>query len=194
MEKDLAIKGIVRQWMTRIMAKHDLSPEAWAKKAGVAATTVTSFVNEKRDFIPSLSTLSKLAFAVGEELQLGEYQVERKKIASIPLVTFDKEGRMNTKPATQGIPSTIEDGNAFAVMVETTTMAPAGILPGDLLVCKPPKNIKAGAVVVAVTEDGTSAYHYYPPALIPTDPGSSRLEITDAKIVGVATELIRQLT
>jgi hypothetical protein len=55
----------IRDWMKRVMKEKDLSPAAWARISGVAASTVQKAIKEDYQFVTSTRTLTRLASAVG---------------------------------------------------------------------------------------------------------------------------------
>lgn len=61
--KDAA--AAIREWMLSILSEKDWTPAAWARRAGVAATTVQRAVKPTYEFTTSSKTLAKLASAAG---------------------------------------------------------------------------------------------------------------------------------
>lgn len=55
----------IREWLKKGMAESGLSAAAWAKKAGIAASTIQRAVKDDYEFITSSRTLAKLADAIG---------------------------------------------------------------------------------------------------------------------------------
>lgn len=55
----------IRDWMKRVMTEHDLTPAAWARKAGLAPSTIQRAIKENYQFVTSTRTISRLAQAVG---------------------------------------------------------------------------------------------------------------------------------
>lgn len=55
----------IRAWMRRVMAEKELTPAAWARRAGVAPSTIQRAIKEDYAFITSSRTLAKLAGAAG---------------------------------------------------------------------------------------------------------------------------------
>lgn len=55
----------IRDWLNQVIAEKGLSAAAWAKKAGVAASTVQRAIKPSYEFVTSSRTLAKLAEAAG---------------------------------------------------------------------------------------------------------------------------------
>jgi hypothetical protein len=56
---------IIVAWMSDVIARTGLSPEAWARAAGVASTTITWAMKPDYKFVTKQQTLEALADAVG---------------------------------------------------------------------------------------------------------------------------------
>jgi len=178
--------------MKETMETHDLSAEAWASKADIAPTTITQFVNGKRKFIPSMSTLTRLAEATGQSVRFGVHTFDRISVAKVKVLKFNFRGQVMNVEYKQ-VSTSIVDDDAFGVQVDTLTMSQAGIFPGDIIVCLPPEQAVVGNTILAVTDKGVSPFRYYPPTLLPASDGEVSINSTDANIIGVAKELIRVL-
>jgi hypothetical protein len=66
-DENAQLAAEIRAWMRRVMQKCDITPTEWAKKAGVARTTVARPLKEGYEFVTSSRTLSKLAAAVDSD-------------------------------------------------------------------------------------------------------------------------------
>jgi len=55
----------IRDWLMSVMDEKGLSPPQWAKRAGVAASTIQRAIKPDYKFVTSTKTLAKLAGAVG---------------------------------------------------------------------------------------------------------------------------------
>lgn len=58
----------LRNQLQNVLASNGWSCEQWARRAGVAPTTLTRFINEQTTHVPSTSTLLKLERAAGRPL------------------------------------------------------------------------------------------------------------------------------
>lgn len=68
MAEDKLTASYIRGWMTAVLEDNPgLSPASWARKAGVAASTVQRAIKADYPFVTSSRTLAKLAAAVGSE-------------------------------------------------------------------------------------------------------------------------------
>lgn len=57
---------IIAAWMQQQMARHDLSPEKWARRAELSSTTVSRAVQKSYTGVSSVPTLVKLAESIDE--------------------------------------------------------------------------------------------------------------------------------
>jgi SOS-response transcriptional repressor LexA len=56
---------IIRRWLTTTAAEQGITPAAWAKKAGVAPSTVQRAIKPDYEFVTTSRTLAKLASVAG---------------------------------------------------------------------------------------------------------------------------------
>lgn len=61
----MASASEIRDWLKRTMQERDITPAAWARMSGVAASTIQKAIKEDYQFVTSTRTLSKLAHALG---------------------------------------------------------------------------------------------------------------------------------
>ena len=57
---------IVVYWLQRMMTKHDISAQQWARRADISPTTLTRAMHEEYNGVTSLPVLHRLATAIGE--------------------------------------------------------------------------------------------------------------------------------
>lgn len=56
----------IRQWMLGVMAARGMTAPQWAKRAGIAASTIQRAIKPSYKFVTSTKTLARMASAVGE--------------------------------------------------------------------------------------------------------------------------------
>lgn len=61
----MASAAEIREWMKRAMREHDTNPAAWARMAGVAASTIQRAIKDDYQFVTSTRTLERMAKALG---------------------------------------------------------------------------------------------------------------------------------
>ncbi len=162
MEPDKAIKT----WMVNVLQETGMSATEWARKAGVAPTTLTRFLGKRKTladndepFVTSTKSLCKLIAVVGSA------------------------------------PDFLSESLIYRVKMEDDYMTRAGILPGDLLTINPALEMKTNAVVAFRVGGKVSAGRYYPEHFMP-DSSNTRHEpllTSDVEILGVVVEASKQM-
>lgn len=143
------------RWMRQTMNGKELSAEAWARKAGIAGTTLTRFLgNPLTVGPPSTRTLAKLAAAVHEPFPAPRSKHGRMVAIPVLSATMMSSGC----PMDQAVMGEIEVPARFshclAMVCDLPTGGMSGILPGDTLVYDPDGEEKDGALLVALWPNG----------------------------------------
>lgn len=56
-------QSIIANWMRQIMFQQDLTPAEWARRASIAATSITRAMQESNQSVSSITLIHKLAVA-----------------------------------------------------------------------------------------------------------------------------------
>jgi SOS-response transcriptional repressor LexA len=104
----------IREWLLSVMREKDLTPPVWAKRAGVAASTIQRAIKPDYKFTTSTKTLAKLAAAA----QVQPPDVRR--------ITFDK-----TEPLFLPVLHRVQAGYWLETDVEAQVMleSPKAVMP-----------------------------------------------------------------
>ena len=194
-------KSEIKGWMSSQLERNEMTINKWCKLAGVSATTVTEFMSGSRDFLPSITTLTKLSRALGQRIVIQDDSVQRVRLASMKLVSSQKKNgvrKMTTKNNLNLVDPEATVQVEFGSLVETDSMNDAGVHKGDYILCVEHKEIVAqGSIVMIFLEkEGVSPYLYFGHQLVPvsTNPKYKKIKVVDAEIVGYGIQLIRNLT
>lgn len=193
-------KSEIKRWMEKVLVNKEISPQKWCKIASVSPTTVTEFLSGSRDFLPSITTLTKLARAVDQKIIIGDESVKRVHLSQIKIVTsVDKEGTriLNTDNNLKIVPDQDTAPAEFAVLVECNTMGGAGIYPGDYILCEKNRDfIDQNAIVLVLTDKGTAPYQFLSNnffSLTEKDNLHKVEDVDQADIIGYGIQVIRNL-
>ena len=185
----------IKQWLTHTISERNMSAQKWCDMAGVSPTTVTEFISGKRDFLPSITTLTKLSMAVGHRIIIKDDSTEKINLSQIKLYgsSLNKKGirEMTTQSNLKLVDSNINPAEQFGIVIETNIGEDMGIYKGDTVLCVADcEMVPQGSIVVVLTDLGTSPYVYVGNKL---RSDSDTLKIQDAHIVGYGLQLIRNL-
>ncbi len=189
-----------KEWIAAVARHMNLSPSQLALNAGMAASTVTRFLNDKTEKVTiTQASIEKLAHYSGYR----PYQFPgRNKAGSDPdAVAFETEAHEYPSWVRRSFDDATKD-NVTAWIMKGAALDAMGILPGDIVVIDSNKRAKAGDVVLArVTDQLTSMTEFvlrlYMPPFIMTHSmrlGPQRPEQVDddrVSIIGVSTGTIR---
>ncbi len=174
-----------------------------AKLFNVSTSTIGMYEQDRRD--PDTSFIKKFAdyFSVSTDYLLGRTDIgAHKRIpllgiirAGIPILADENiEGYLD-------VPETLQAD--FALRVTGDSMTGAGILDGDLVICKAAETAQSGQIVVALHDqsigvsDATLKYYYDAngngPVLRPANPNYPEINMSDGyRIGGVMVGLVRE--
>ena len=180
---------LIRQWMLDTIREKDISAEQWARKAGVAPTTITQFLKEGHGYLPSTTTMIKLAKAVGSTITFTS-PTENKGTKLVPVYEGAKGWKEKRMTSQVSIPLT--ESGAYAITLEAGSKINGGMMPGDRLICIPVHGSPpSGQIVAAIVSGIIGVYHYYAPLLISSE--GTTIKDSDADIIGFVKSLIRKI-
>lgn len=196
-----AARNAVRVWMRDVMAQRQWTAAHWARLAETSPTNITRFLSPGCRIIPSADTLAKLARIAGSQPNLGFVPgAQRVAVRSVPVVRegylVDRNAALHGTNESVAVATSASE-QAIAVLVESDSMNLAGILPGDVLVIEPVEvqPPSRGRIVAAVRNGEVCYGELQTPVIIPrsTNRSAGVFSVSDAEIVGVATQVIRRL-
>lgn len=193
----------IRLWLNGVLKKTGLSASALARKAGVATTTLTRFLNDENyRGLPELSTLAKIA-AVGGVPAIGlDAPAHRKQIGMAEGMAF----KAKTKRVQAIISALTGDREAaFPWMLTTDALEGVGYLNGDIVIVDDYQKPDVGDVVCVQHEQSAAEvsiiFRVYEPPYLVAAPIDAELRTrlrkpllvdgSSVRIVGVVTDLVR---
>lgn len=187
----------VSEWMAAVLEERGWTAEEWAQKAGTSGTNITRLLSGTTESVPKLDTLQKLADAAG--IDLSSIFAGQPGVRRLPVLT--KEQLMKGEIVASEISSinsvvtATDDPAHYAVRIESDSYDLGGIVFGDIVTVVPQTNYHKGDVVVVLKVEGTAAYEYQPPVLMPHSTARyDALPLADHdKILGRASTIIRKL-
>lgn len=172
----------IKVWMREVLDQKGWSARGWAIKAGTSPTNITRFLNEQHDYVPSMSTIAKLADVAGRQpnLDIPDYK-DGLRVVEI----YDGDQVIDRVTVNK------RDGKLIGYIVMTESYILGGIAPGDYIIVD--KRQPELNELVAVKKDDTIMVYKYSNGrfLIPksTNPNIEPHKITsDEKIIGVIYE------
>ena len=189
-----------KEWIAAIARHMNLSASQLALSAGMAASTVTRFLNDRTEKVTiTQASIEKLAQFSG----FRPYQFPgRHKAGGDPdAVAFEAEAR-DYPPWVQGTFLHYGDSGISGWIMKGAALDALGILPGDVVVIDAHKRPKAGDVVLAEVRDALTGQSEFvlrfcmPPFILTHSMrlGPQRPEQVDddrVSIIGVSAGLIR---
>lgn len=160
-----SMRTSIRLWLRRILDAKHWTPHRLAKEAGLGPATVHRALHDAR-FMPSLSTIEKIALASGMSLPRG-----LGSSASGPAPGFGEPEAVPMAESTKASPPSLDPDRSVWRLV-TRAVELAGYLPGDSVVVDQSVTPVAGDLVCAQVYDlgGDSAETvfriYHPPYLV----------------------------
>lgn len=134
----------IRAWMRATMEAKDWSAEHWARLSKTSATNITRFVRDVNEYLPSTTTLMKLARVAGSSPDLASGAV---KLAERRIRIEGGDGVV--------IPATGVSHRAGTHLVADSSLREIGVLAGDVVIWEPVDVIapRAGALVIVQSLD-----------------------------------------
>lgn len=202
---DLTRSGL-RAWLREVLARTGDTPTSLARKAGIAQSTLTRFLNEEEDGpMLTLRTVSKIAHVVGmapEGFVTPPVDIVPSGLREGEAVPLDSLSSLDAH-VQESLDALTRGRNAADVWrLTTSALAQIGYLPGDFIVVDLGIVAEAGDVVCAQhyawpTASAETIFRIYePPYLVAAgnDPALRRPLVVDGErviIKGVVTELMR---
>ena len=188
----------IRSWLREILAQHNMNVTKLAKKAGVAHTTLSRFLNGQG--MLSFGTAGKISKAAGVPLPIHN-TAEYKSFFENEGEPFDYEKAEPSFKLAIGALLRHRDG-ADLWILQSEAIEDAGYLPGDLLIVDLNATPEKGDVVCAQVYDwrkGTAetVFRLYEPPYLLTASRNTRsrkpfvVNNEDVIIKGVVTDLLR---
>lgn len=193
----------IRAWITQVLARSGESATALARRAGIAQSTLTRFLNDPDAPMLGLRSITKIAAATGEHPIFG--------------VT---SAAPRSPPISEGVASryTPEPGSTIAGAIEALTMGrnaadvwelgelsgleAAGYLPGDVVIVDRAERPEAGDLVCALDYRRGSAatpvtvFRFYDPPYLTTPSRDEHLRkplLVDNEHVSISGPVIGSL-
>jgi SOS-response transcriptional repressor LexA len=190
-ESDMA-RNSVRVWMRQVLAENGWSAAEWARRAGIAPTTLTRILDPVSNQVPSTETVTRLSRVAGSQPNLGSFEPVGSR--AVPLYLYgDAMGSvcghvLAAQPVSE---------DAYAVRLTTDILNQAGILPGDIVIVEPTDRVAPmnGKIVLAEDEMGDQVVgRVMTPWLMPASTGKHEPRLLeDLQIMGVVVAMNRQL-
>jgi hypothetical protein len=186
------LKRSLKDWMLTTMRLRDWTAERWGSEAGVAATTITRFLNNTTyKHTLSARTIAKLADAANVPMDFSRSAGKQAYIA-----VLSKKSIMGRLAMGDGDFTTIYSMTSNINIPVPAKLADCKALElsdGKLALCRN-ASPKLGQRVVACcnAEGDLMLYRYHPPLLISlTRPGEAlRIKDADTKVIGVCVGII----
>jgi transcriptional regulator with XRE-family HTH domain len=190
----------IRRWIRDILSQTGQTPSALARKAGIASTTLTRFLNEQDRTVLSFRSISKIAHAAGvPPIGLNTAQPRSSAEDAVPY-----DGAADLMPSRMAaIQALISDRAAASLwLVQSHALENAGYLPGDILIVDLSRKPEAGDVTCVQVyqwskgKADTVFRIFEPPYLVAVshDPSIRKPLLLDNErviIKGVVTEMLR---
>lgn len=195
-DKDAARERIAL-WLRETMAMKGWPAEAWARRAGVAGTNITRFLNGKSSFLPSATTLIKLAAAADVHPPLTNLKVIQLYVSCLTsndLRTLNIEGKITSrqldhllKIAKRKIPVEPKFGKCVAFVLDLPSLSLDGLPAGSTVIVDLQARPITGQKVVALVGGKLGAFLYHPPFLMTrTTDIMPPVNMETALLIGVA--------
>lgn len=195
-EQDAARQRIAA-WLQEILAIKGWSAETWARAAGTSGTNITRFLNGKSSFLPSATTLIKLAGGAGVAPPLVNIKASQLYIPCVNATDLRKltaEGTIPSKAlvkitqtATNKIPVEPKFGKCVAFVLDLSSLSLDGLSAGATVIVDTKAKPVAGQKVVALVNMRIGAFLYHPPHLVSRSTETiAPVDLDSALLLGVA--------
>lgn len=142
-----AIRNELKRWMLAVLEEKDWTANRWATEAGISATSITRFLKDSNAFLPSYSTLTKLADAANVAMPaFKQAQSGVTKPRTIPLYAVADIVR------NRGIKSLKAKAEMLA-LIDGADLFAVELSDGRTAVCEPADNLLSANRVVWLTPD-----------------------------------------
>lgn len=191
----------IKQWLQAILARTGETPSALARRAGLATTTLTRFMNDPDAPMLGLRSIAKIAEAAGA----GPVGVPVTGVAPLTVPPPEAAPYHDTgaDPVMHnGIAAMIRAQNDLEPWISQSEMlAAAGVLPGDVLLVDPAARPATGDIVRATLtawQQTEIVFRLYePPYLLPAalDPRRRKPLLIDqdrVRITGTVRYVLRR--
>ena len=193
----------IRRWIRDILEQSQETPTALARKAGIASTTLTRFLNEQDKTVLSFRTIAKIAHAAGVS-PIGLAPAPRQQARGFELEASPHDISDMENPSHLTAIEALIRGRPAATpwVLQSYTLENAGYLQGDILIVDLNAKPKAGDIVCVQAfqwsqgKSETIFRIYEPPYLVSAtnDPNFRKPLLVDNDriiIKGVVTETLR---
>jgi transcriptional regulator with XRE-family HTH domain len=171
----------IRAWILRVLDKTGMSATALAKKAGVAQSTLTRFLNDDDAPMLGLRTIAKIAHAAGEQPIIGVSGPSGRQAQA-----FEEAAKPYKADAGSGIELAIRAliGDRKAAdpweLGANAGLELAGFLPGDILIVDLNETPEPGDLVCAQDyrwseKKAETVFRFYDPPYLTTPSREERL-------------------
>ncbi len=164
----------IRAWILRVLEKTGESATALAKRAGVAQTTLTRFLNDDDAPMMGLRTISKIAHAVGEQSIFGVPATPGRPAAGLSETAKPYVVEPGSEIAA-AIKALIGDRSAADAWVlgRRTGLELAGYMPGDIVIVDLNETPEPGDLVCAqdyhwAEGSAETVFRFYDPPYLTT--------------------------
>lgn len=190
----------IRRWILEILSRSDETPTALARKAGIASTTLTRFLNEQDKTVLSFRSIAKIAHAAGVP-PIGLSSTQQRGFAeeAAPHDISDMENASHVA-AIQALISNRQAAKPW--VLQSHALEHAGYMSNDILIVDLNRRPEPGDVTcvqVYKRSQGKAEVVfriYEPPYLVAatSDPSLRKPLLVDNDqviIMGVVTEMLR---
>lgn len=138
----------IRAWVERALEKTGETPSALARRAGLATTTLTRFLNDQNSPMLGLRSLAKLAHVAGIEPPLGVAKPDQSRgMAEAEGTPYDPEAG---SPIAAAISALLSRRNAADPWrLSTRAIEQRGYMPGDIVIVDLNAKPESGSIVCA---------------------------------------------
>ena len=189
---------ILRQWAKRVLLEKGWDQKAWARAAGVDASTVHRILS-RTDYAPRFSTLERLCAVAGSRPEAKPARSAAWR--SVPVMSLDRLRdsfaiHHIVVPSLGGEGEVLMNGSgarAFACTIVTGSLVGGGFHPGDLVICLPiSERLPATWDLVLVDLTGAAALSVgrFDQRSIYHEPHGA-LDSSVVRLLGVVIQLIR---
>ena len=195
----------IRTWLRDVLAQTGDSPTALAKKAGLAQSTLTRFLNAEDAPLLGLRSITKIAAvskvpAPGFQTANGEDATNFQEAEASPFLMDEQSQHERVAAAVEAIIGGRQAADPW--VMKSDALKFAGYLPGDILIVDLARMPRAGEVACAQVyqwdkgQAGTVFRIYEPPFLVAAsdDPAMRKPLLVDNNHVvlkGTVTESLR---
>lgn len=142
-----------KDWLREIARHMNLSPSQLALNSGMAASTLTRYLNDNSNSVSITQTsLEKVALYSG--FKIGQYPGRTRGLQEPDAVPFAQDADSKPKWLEAAVTAARQDrAGVDAWVMKGSALDGMGVLPGDILIIDQNRRAKAGDIVIAQISD-----------------------------------------